>query len=54
METPWYANAHRIPVVLAKPAAGQGKYLHPELYGKPRSLSVVPKVARKAIAQTRR
>jgi hypothetical protein len=49
-----YANAHRIPVVVEKPAAEQGKYLHPELYGKPSSASVVPKIATKAIAQARR
>ena len=36
-----YANAHRIPVVVQKPAVGRGKYLHPELYGTPGSLSVV-------------
>lgn len=29
-----YANAHRIPVVQEKPQAAQGKYLHPELFGK--------------------
>jgi hypothetical protein len=49
-----YANAHRIPVVLEKSAKEQGKYLHPELYGKPRSLSVVPKIATRAIAQAKR
>ena len=31
------ANAHRIRVVTEKPAADQGKYLFPRLYGKPRS-----------------
>jgi lipopolysaccharide/colanic/teichoic acid biosynthesis glycosyltransferase len=40
-----YANAHRISVVLEKSAKEQGKYLHPELYGKSRALSVVPKIA---------
>ena len=30
-----YANAHRIPVEEDKPAAEQGKYLHPELFGAP-------------------
>jgi hypothetical protein len=34
-----YANANRTPVELAKPAALQGSYIHPELYGKPRRLS---------------
>ncbi len=32
-----YANAHRIKVVLPKARAEQGKYLHPQLYGKPKS-----------------
>jgi hypothetical protein len=35
-----YANAHRIPVVQEKPQAAQGRYLHPELFGKPMSKSV--------------
>ncbi len=35
-----YANAHRIKVVQAKPAAEQGRYLQPQLYGQPRSKSV--------------
>ncbi len=30
-----YANAHRIPVEEAKPAAEQGTYLHPAEYGQP-------------------
>ena len=34
-----YANAHRIPVVQEKPQAAQGKYLHPELFGKSMSKS---------------
>jgi hypothetical protein len=37
-----YARAHPIPVVLAKTGAAEGTFLHPELYGKPRSKSVVP------------
>jgi hypothetical protein len=37
-----YANAHRIKVVEEKPAADQGKYLQPQLYGMPRSKSEVP------------
>jgi hypothetical protein len=37
-----YANAHRIQPEVAKAADEQGRYLHPELYGKPRSQSVVP------------
>jgi hypothetical protein len=32
-----YARAHPIQVVADKPKAEQGKYLHPELYGKPKS-----------------
>ena len=32
-----YANAHRTQVVVPKPKAEQGKYLHPELYGKPKA-----------------
>ena len=29
-----YANAHRIPVTEDKPSAEQGRYLHPDVYGK--------------------
>ena len=36
-----YANAHRIPVEEDKPAAVQGKFLHPELFGAPASRSIV-------------
>jgi hypothetical protein len=32
-----YANAHPTQVVVTKPKADQGKYLHPELYGKPKA-----------------
>jgi hypothetical protein len=35
-----YANAHRIQVVVPKAKAEQGRYLHPELYGKPRSAGI--------------
>lgn len=35
-----YANAHRIVPEQAKPAADRGRYLHPELYGKPASAAV--------------
>jgi hypothetical protein len=35
-----YANAHRIKVVVPKAGADNGKYLHPELYGKPASLTI--------------
>jgi hypothetical protein len=48
-----YANAHRIPVVLEKTAKEQGRYLHPELYGKPGSLSVV-KLPEQVLGQARR
>jgi hypothetical protein len=36
-----YANAHRIRTVVRKAAAEQGRYLHPELFGLPRSLGVL-------------
>lgn len=32
-----YAEAHRIPVEVDKPAGERGKYLHPELHGQPAS-----------------
>ena len=35
-----YANAHRIPVEEDKPASEQGHYLHPEVFGQPKSKSV--------------
>jgi hypothetical protein len=35
-----YANAHRIAVVLKKPAGERGKYLHPELYGRPKGAQI--------------
>jgi len=35
-----YANAHRGSVEVRKEAENQGKYLHPELYGKPRSAAI--------------
>jgi len=37
-----YANANRIQPELAKPAADQGRYLHPRLYGKSRAFAVGP------------
>jgi hypothetical protein len=45
-----YANAHRIRPEVAKAADEQGRYLHPELYGKPRSQSIlqVPAAVRQA------
>src|ERR671931_917372 len=36
-----YANAHRIQVVVPKEGKAQGRYVHPELYGKPLTKSVV-------------
>jgi hypothetical protein len=53
-----YANAHRIKVVEQKPAAEQGRYLQPGLYGQPRSKGeLVPprgaKLPRKADWQSR-
>jgi len=35
-----YANAHRIPVEQSKAGADRGRYLHPELYGQPRSKGI--------------
>jgi len=35
-----YANAHPIKAVVPKAKADQGKYLHPELYGKPKSAGI--------------
>jgi hypothetical protein len=35
-----YANANRIQVVVPKAKKEQGKYLHPELYGKPKSQAI--------------
>jgi len=35
-----YANANPTRVIVAKPKADQGKYLHPELYGKPKSEAI--------------
>ena len=32
-----YANAHRVPVTEEKPPAEQGHYLHPDVYGRPKS-----------------
>jgi len=36
-----YANAHRIQTVVPKTGSADNKYVHPELYGKPPSKSVV-------------
>jgi hypothetical protein len=38
-QDPW-AEAHRIPVESEKPAEEVGTYLHPEVYGQPRSRGV--------------
>ncbi len=35
-----WANAHRIPVEVEKPAREQGFYLHPELFGQPAEKSI--------------
>jgi hypothetical protein len=35
-----YADAHRIPVEQSKVGADHGRYLHPELYGQPRSKGI--------------
>jgi hypothetical protein len=39
---PGDANGNRIKTVVEKPHAEQGRYLHPELYGKARSLGLAP------------
>src|SRR5215218_5856225 len=36
-----YANAHRIETVVAKQGSTDGRYVHPELYGRPLAKSVV-------------
>jgi hypothetical protein len=36
-----WANAHRIQVVVPKEGAADNKYVHPELYGKPLTKSIV-------------
>ncbi len=50
-----WANAHRTPVEQDKPAAEQGRYLHPELFGAPADARVVtapaPIAAKPAAAQ---
>jgi hypothetical protein len=38
-----WANAHRVPVEEQKQGAAQGAYLHPELYGEPKTSSVIYK-----------
>ena len=35
-----WANAHRIPVEVQKPAQEQGYYIHPELFGQPAQKSI--------------
>jgi hypothetical protein len=44
-----YANAHRIRVLVPKVGRAEGKYLHPQLYGWPRSKgeTALPGIARK-------
>ena len=46
-----YANAHRIPVEVDKPAGERGKYLHPALFGKSAAASVVPAPAAAAASE---
>jgi hypothetical protein len=45
-----YANAHRIQVVVPKEGKADGRYVHPELYGKPltKSVVVLPGMAKNA------
>ncbi len=35
-----YAQAHRIAVDVEKSAGERGKFLHPELFGSPRSMTI--------------
>jgi len=46
-----YANAHRIQTVVPKAGSADNKYVHPELYGKPLSKSVVVLPGMKAAAK---
>src|SRR6266511_3850038 len=46
-----YANKHRGPVEVQKPTKEQGKYLHPELYGKPKAEGIGYHKARRAPAR---
>ncbi len=48
-----YANKHRGPVEVQKPTKEQGKYLHPELYGKPKAEGIGYHKARRARAPAR-
>jgi len=48
-----YANAHRTQVVAPKTGADQGKYLQPELYGKPQSKAIGEAPSSKAPAALR-
>jgi hypothetical protein len=48
-----FANAHRIPTEIAKPANEQGRYLHPELFGQPAEKSIGP-IADRGIAPDER
>jgi hypothetical protein len=49
-----WANAHRIPVEVDKPAEDRGRYLHPELFGgEPISELAKARVHRDRVAQTR-
>ncbi len=53
-----FANANRIKVVLPKPRAEQGKYLHPELYGQRKSEGIgyvkPPALPRRSSAEEQR
>jgi len=53
-----FANAHPIHVVAPKSKADQGKYLHPELYGKPKSQAIgyqkPSRLPRRAVEQHKR
>ncbi len=47
-----FANAHRIEVEEDKPGAERGSYLHPELYGQPKTKSVGWALHPQAMKQT--
>jgi hypothetical protein len=49
-----WANAHRIPVEVAKPAEDQGRYLHPELFPDGEAVTAVAKVRTHLVRLARR
>ncbi len=53
-----WANAHRIPVEEEKQGVERGVYIHPELFGQPRAMSIefkrTPRLARESKSFSRR